>query len=609
MFTNLEKVLNDPVVKLVQEVGFTRAAELMKNPEGKSWTVDEVREHVVNLQGEADFEFFAKQRLFVEDDTLSEDKIVPFQLNGAQKKLLYAIEKQKSLGVPVRIAHLKPRQYGASTFFSGYIFRDLMNRRNRHATTISYVLDSADHIRGIAGRFHDRYVGRKKRHELTNRSAKLWKFPHLDNTWRIDSAENIQAGHSFTNQILHLSEISRWPGDVRALMRGLTSSVQALPDTMTFVESTANGYGDYFYELWYSPKSGYEKVFVAWFEIEKYRMPFHNDRMYDGVTTKAEFERKLQSDEKHLMDAYGVSLEQLHWRRWKIDVDLKEEEDFHEQYPSNPEEAFLTSGRPYFKMEVVRANLRRTEKLTPKIGELERVGESVEFIEDSAGLWKIMKFPESGWEARYVTGTDTSEGIAADKENKDPDYTSITVLDRYKNEEVARFYGRVDEDVVADEIRKVTKFYGGSTCDCIERSSSGIAVIALLKHDDEITLYQKELLAKTEDGETAEYGFRTLKDTRDVLVSELRTRIRLGQYKSSDHDFWKDCSTFVFDKAGKPQGMPGTHDDRVMSAALAIQASLQAAETTPITPIHEEVFNPDLDVPRPSERFVKYVEF
>lgn len=573
----LDAVRKDDTVRLVEKFGYDTVAEKMGVP------VNDIKDYVINLYGQHDFEYYAQTRLFVEDDTRSENKIVPFVLNSAQKKLSKAIESQREAGKPIRIIHLKPRQYGASTFFEGYIYRDVTSRKNRHATTISYVLDSASHLREIAGRFYDWFPGAKP--ALKGRAEKVWRFPKLDSTWRIDSAENLQAGHSFTNQILHISELSRWERDVGTIMRGLTSSVQALPDTMIIVESTANGYGDYFHELWERAKrgSGYAAVFVAWFEIEKYSMPFYAGRTYDNKDTRESFESNLSAYEKKLMEAHGVALEQLHWRRWKIEEDLKGDEDaFFEQYPSTDEEAFLSSGRPYFPSVLVRTNLVRTKTVKPLIGNLERTKDGVSFEEDRDGLWRIFALPEDGYRYRYVTGSDPAEGRSATDDNKDPDYSVCTVLDRLTKKEVARFKARVHTDVFEDEIYKAVLFYQ-SACDCVEaNNTAGGAVIKGLKDREGVNLYLRQLHGRIEDKETQEYGFRTDKNTREILLSEFRLRLKTDKYKSDDEFLWAECQTFVIDKDGKPRAQYGAHDDVVFSAALSVEADSQASELMPI---------------------------
>ena len=60
------------------------------------------------------------------------------------------------------------------------------------------------------------------------------------------------------------------------------------------------------------------------------------------------FSTTLDDYEKELIKRYQLSYEQLLWRRWtlknKCQNDIK---IFRQEYPSTPEEAFVTTGRPY----------------------------------------------------------------------------------------------------------------------------------------------------------------------------------------------------------------------------------------------------------------------
>jgi hypothetical protein len=583
------------ILELIQKVGMEEAVKLTAKE--LNLPVEDVYRVVINMIGKDNFCVYAENNLYIEDDRIIDgEKIVPFKLNSAQRLLDEAIESQASRGIPVRLIHLKPRQYGATTYFDGRIFREIMTKRNLHATTISYVNESASHIRGIAGRFYDRLKDRKP--DLKGRGEKLWRFPSLDNTWMIESAENLSAGHSFTNQILHVSEISRWERDVDMIMRGLTSSVQSIPGTMIIIESTANGYGDYFHETWKEARKGknpYLPIFIAWYQIEKYSMGFTKDVAWDG-RSKSEFEKTLDPIAKGLRNN-GVSLEQLHWRNWKIQGDLRgSEESFFEQYPSNEDEAFLHSGRPYFPITIIRQKLIQTEQVEKRVGYLEwkENKTKVEFYEDRHGWWEIYEESTQGYKNVTVIGADVAEGVAND-ENKDPDFSVCGVRDRVKKRRIAKFRARVDTDVFAEEIQKANLYFE-CVLVCPERNSAGTAVIQYLKEIDEVTLYRDQEFGKVEDKENVVYGFRTLQGNREVGLSDLRLAIKEKSFDTNDHEFWVECSTFVIDKTGKAQAQGGEHDDEVMAGMLELQADNQAGQFFRIVPKEEVVVvQPDND--------------
>ena len=554
---------DEPIVKLVSSVGYQEASRLTKLSE------PDIKQAIALAKGKHDKNFFTSNLLKIRT---KEGRISQLTYNKGQKKIQEAIERQRAAGKPVRIKLLKARQFGGSTKVQADFFESVVYDKNKQYLTVCHDLDSARNMRAMFERFYDNFILTKPQFKRV--SDKWWKFPQKDSDYLIDTAEELDTGRSFTIHRLHVSEIAYYR-DPETLMTGLLQSVPDHPDTMIVVESTANGIGDYFYNFIHLD-NGYELVFVAWYEIEDYVRVFESDQ------EKERLQASLTAYEKSLLDR--VTLEQLNWRRYRIKDKLNgDEEKFKQEFPATAEEAFIASGRPYFPISFVHKELLRSEKVTPKRGYLEwtKVNEEVEFVEDRNGWWKVSGHPEDGYVGRYVIGADSAEGKATDEAGKDPDYSAGVVFDRLSGKEVARFTARIDTDLFGVELRKANCYFKAA-CVCIERNASGLAVIGAVKDVEGMNLYRRELLGKVEDKETVEYGFQTNAASRDLLLSELRTWVRTEAYRSDDYEFWKECSTFVYDSKGKPQGQRGTHDDRVLSAALAVQAVGQANELYPI---------------------------
>lgn len=588
----LQRIRDNSVVKIVEALGYEEAARQLGKP------VSEVKNYVIDLFGQHDFAYFASVNLKIRDKG---GKLIPLELNYGQKKINAAVEKQRALGRPVRIKLAKARQYGGSTYIQGYAFRDAVTSEHLQFLTICHDLDSARNMRAMFDRYLSNYP--RPRPEQRKLSDKWWRFTGRDIDYIIDTADELDTGRSFTIHRLHGSEVAFYRNpDV--LMTAALQSVPDDPNSVIFLESTANGMGGWWYDF-VNAHNDFELVFVAWWEIEEYKRQFSNDQ------EKLKLEQSLDAYERGLTGSFNVSLEQLNWRRYTIENKLNGDQDkFRQEYPATLEESFLTSGRPYFPMTIVRENLIRTDKIKPKTGFLDWDGkENVTFTEDRAGWWKIFSEPEEGWSYRYVTGSDPAEGKMVNETSKDPDNSVCTVYDQLTGREVARFCAKIDTDLFANEIYKASIYYK-SGCDCVERNSAGIAVNDWLKTKDNVYLYRRELFAKTQDKETVEYGYQTNVASRDSLLSELRTRIRKKLYHSDDAEFWSECASFVYDEKGKPGGQRGTHDDRVFSAALAIEASLQAIEAQPILRPEEKKYTPpDADIPRKHEEAVDYAEF
>ena len=566
------------LVQLVETIGFEEAAKTIagsiphrfgKPQDPKKWLAEYLDEQALIHN----HEYFTRKCLRIRTKA---GQIQPLVLNVGQKKIQAAIAKQRAAGKPIRIKLLKARQFGGSTDFQATFFQDAMFHKHKLFLTVCHDMDSAKNMRAMFERFHEHYNRAKPVLKKQSGSDKWWKLSGRDVDYLIDTADELDTGRSFTIHRLHASEVAFYR-DPKELMLGLLQAVPEAPDTMVFVESTGNGIGDWFYKF-INANNDYELVFVAWFEIEEYTRPFGDEKQ------RIELERSLGSYEKVLL-GNGVTLEQLNWRRHTIENKLNgDEQKFQQEYPATVEEAFIASGRSYFPVTGIRRELMRTEKILPRTGFLnwKEHGKSVEFEEAREGWWTLFEEPQEGFDYRYVTGSDSAEGKMVKEATKEPDNSVCRVLDRLTNKEVAAFCARIDTDLFAIEIYKASVWYR-SACDCIERNASGLAVIDALKDKDDVYLYRRELIGKVDDTETVEYGWQTNTASRDLLLSELRTRLRDGSYKSDDKELWGECLTFVYDDKGKPQAQKGVHDDRVFGAALAIQASIQANEVNPIS--------------------------
>jgi hypothetical protein len=563
MITRLSEIVNDPIIKMIRERGYTETAEKYKK------TVKELENYIIYFNGKYNPSYFEKHNLKIQTKS---GEIIPLIQNPVQKKIQDCIDSMA--GKPIRIKIPKARRHGVSTKVQGVFYSDIFYGKNLQCLTVCHDLDSARNMRMMFERYNDHVPMGKLNFKKT--SEKMWRLQKKDIGYLIDTAEELETGRSFTIHRLHLSEVAFYR-DPETLMTGLLRAVDNNPNTMICAESTANGMGGWWYDF-VTKENDYKLLFFAWFEDAGNTREFESDR------EKSELERTLTNYEKSLIDKYGLSLEQLNWRRAEIKNGFNGDEDkFRQEYPAYLEESFLTSGRPYFPVVKVRENLLKTENESCKKGyfEWKKYGEDVEFVEDVNGWWKLFSQPDKNYKYRYVTGSDSAEGKIVKETNKEPDNSACGVLDRLTNEEAATFCAIVDTDVFADEIYKAS-IYFNSACDCVERNSSGQGVIANLKNHSNINLFRKQIIGKNLDEETEELGFQTNESSRDMMLSELRTWIKKDLYKSKDHDFWKECSTFVYNEKGKPIGQTGCKDDRVFKAGLAIQAALQAGDLYPI---------------------------
>ena len=131
---------------------------------------------------------------------------------------------------------------------------------------------------------------------------------------------------------------------------------------MIVYESTPNGVGNFFHKEYLAAKKGqsqFEAMFVAWFEIEQYELPFENE------ADKYEFAKKLFANRRN--EEIKSDREEpgtYHWRLWEKGATLEaihwyvserskytNHGDMASEYPSDDIEAFTYSGRKVFSSE------------------------------------------------------------------------------------------------------------------------------------------------------------------------------------------------------------------------------------------------------------------
>lgn len=109
---------------------------------------------------------------------------------------------------------------------------------------------------------------------------------------------------------------------------------------------------------------------------------------------------ELTEDELELKAKYGLDDEQLQWRRYTIRNDCGgDSRQFEQEYPSEPDEAFLLSGESIFDNKFIK-RLKEAIKLKGAIHEIDFVKE--QFIPAHAGNWSSITFQSKGSDIFYL---------------------------------------------------------------------------------------------------------------------------------------------------------------------------------------------------------------
>lgn len=498
-------------------------------------------------------------------------RLVPLRLNTPQRKLYEIIHEQRNANQPVRIIVLKARQEGVSTLTEGLGFWLSATHKYTNGLVIAHDAEGSETLFQMCRRFYDNLpdavkvgddIARIKPEKRYSNRREL-AFDDLDSSIVIDTAGNVSAGSGSTLQWVHASELAKWAGNPEETMTSLLQAVPDMPDTLVMLESTAKGVGGYFYnecQRAIRGESGFRFVFLAWFEMPEYTAPAPSDFILDDPAFWGSVENTVPGEERLLQERYHLTNEQLQWRRNTIRTKCQNDMDnFRQEYPTNPEEAFLTTGRPFFPAKKCQEKLHGC--LPGTTGDIVNGN----FVPSQEGYLTVWEPPQVREE--YVIGSDVAEGLESG------DYSVAWVKKRSSGQYVAKLKGHIDPDLWGVWCVDLAKWYGSAWLG-IENNNHGLTSLKAAQR----TNYQRLYLTRSQDSVTQKWteklGWTTSTTTRPLMLDHLKQVIRDDQMACYSSSFWQECLTFVRDEKGKPTAQSGCHDDEVMAAAITEQMHL-----------------------------------
>lgn len=499
--------------------------------------------------------------------------IIPLRLKPAQEMLYQIIKEEHDAGRPVRLIILKGRQLGTSTEVEGLFFADAATRANVFTLIVAHVEDATTNLFNMNKLFYDNLPPEIKpmlkasnAQELvfenpTKDPVEKKRNPGLRSRIRCVTAGSRGVGRSFTLRNVHCSESAFWP-NMTENMLGILQAVPDDKDTCVVMESTANGYNEFktFWDGAVSGENAFRPVFLAWYLDPDYRRPV------PPGTEWTEDEEQMRAD-------YGLDDEQLQWRRWCIKANCGGDvQKFRQEYPSNPQEAFLFTGRPFFDNESL-------ERLRERAQEPKHIGyftyteaadgkpESVEWREDKNGYVRIWQEPEDGHP--YVAGCDTA-GDGSDR------FTAF-LIDNADGRQCAELQKDLSEPAYARQLYCLGRYYNNALL-AVEINFSTYVELKLEEWAYP-NLYRRKRFDKKAAKLMDANGWRTDKSTRPVALANLWSV--MDEVPELVRSKWTlgEMMVFARNEHDRPEAMAGEHDDLVMAAAICHMAREQGRQT------------------------------
>lgn len=486
------------------------------------------------------FPFYADKALKIRT---KDAQIVPLRLNAAQRILQAAIDEQLAETGRVRIIILKGRQQGLSTMVGGWLYHQVSQAQAKKALVVTHKADSTTALFTMTKRYHENVPDILKP-STSYSSRKELVFDKLDSSYMVATAggEGVARGETITHA--HLSELAFWKESIaRENLNGILQSIPDVAGTAVFIESTANGVTGPFYEMWRGAErgeNGYRAVFIPWFLQDEYRT-----KVPPGFIKTPE--------EEEVAARFGLDDEQIYWRRLKINqngLDM-----FKQEYPCEPDEAFLTTGRPVFDPEQL------TKRIAESLGPIQRMGLTLGEWEPHP-MGELLIYHEIDPGETYYIGADVAMGV------RGGDWSVAQVLDSRKRQ-VAVFRAHVHPDYYAEVLYRLGKLYNMAKI-AVESNNHGLLTVNnLYKVWHYENVYMRVIEDKMTDDETPNLGFRTDTKTKPLIIDDLRASLRIGELELNDKTTMQEMLTFVVKESGKLEAEEGTFDDCVMSLAIA----------------------------------------
>lgn len=487
-----------------------------------------------------------------------DQRVVRLYLNNAQRIIYRRIRELEKAERPIRFIILKARQEGVSTLCEAILFEKTARRENVNSLIVAHEPESTEEIFAMSKRFYDmlpdwmkplRRYDNKKQMAFENPDEKArGRLPGKRSRMVIATADKVRIGRGMTLHCFHGSEVAFWK-KAKDLMLSVMQAIPDLPNTMMFLESTANGFGgdgEYFYNMVQDARAGkndFELIFLPWHLMPEYSTQFSNEE------EKLKFAETLDTYEKEIQKSFNLTLEQLSWRRWAIKNKCGGDTDkFKQEYPITIEEAFVASAStviPKQHIETQRKYIR----------------EPIDKLDGDVLIYEHVK------NHYYSLGGDPSEGAGQDD-------SAFTVIDRMTGREVAHYANnRIPPDLFAKKMVKTAEYFQSAII-VPEINGHGIAVLNELQKLEYPNIFRQRYYDHTSKQWTRRLGWKTTKITKPLMVDEFKEGLREEEIGMSSAATVGQMLTFVHTDESGRHGMgaeTGQKDDRLISAMLAWQ--------------------------------------
>lgn len=508
-----------------------------------------------------------------------EGEVVQFKLREPQRYLLENMHYKNII--------LKARQLGFTTFIEIFILDNALFRRNMQCGIIAQ-------NREVAGEIFNKKI----LFPFENLPAFVFNQLKVKNkrggnnggSIEFENGSSIRVATTFrgtTLQMLHISEhgkiCAKTPDKAQEIRTGTLNSIQQR--CIVFIESTAEGVGGDFYNMCNQAQQikaldnytlnalDYKFFFFPWWQDKKYSTPIPEIGLALSPSDKEYFSSIETACHIKLTD------EQKYWYIQKRDIELHDE--MRQEFPSTPQEAFLTSGSRVFSendcllaeggieppicmFDINPYTGKKVQEVAPSNLEIKSIQNSVQ---NKLLVWEIVEENEE-----YVIGADVSEGLQGG------DFCVVDVIKKSTGMQVAHWWGKLDPFVFAHLLSHIGKEYNMAFL-VPERNNHGGTVVTTLREVikyPKSRIYREQVYDKTKMIETDRLGWITTKQSKAILVDDMRELLRVQKSGIRWIGTLQEFNSYIINDKGGYEAQSGCHDDQVMSFMIAQEGTARS---------------------------------
>ena len=403
---------------------------------------------------------------------------------------------------------LKARQMGFSAFILAVFAADFILKPNTWNVVVADIESNASDLLDRVKQYIRSYeqVNNVKVPLKYNSRNELYNKSN-NSRYIIGTAKSSEFGRSKTITNLHLSEAAFYP-NLAKILKGAGNAVT--PNGRVILETTANGYNE-FKQLWDETKLGNKDFEPHFFKASFFYTP-----------------KELETKHRQALS----------------------ESDYLQEYPERPLDAFQTSARTYFDADALRAYDVRSEE--PK--------------ENKNGFRRYRDYKKGEF---ILVAADTSSGGG--------DYCAVTFLSKTHLDMPNIYHSEVTASsmtpILYEELNKIHKETGVKPVVAYETNNGGVFELqrlATLNREGHYNMYtQKKRGTTAGKEETPKYGFSTNSATRPAILQQLKDCVDGQLIDFKDKPFINELFSFIVRPSGRAEAENSTHDDIVMSTAIA----------------------------------------